>query len=318
MKHAPSDPLFEVLPGEPEDVEEASAKASDIAAHGLAIVLSEPEAAPPQSIEFDTTEHEEYEDSEAPEITVVHELRTKSLIVAAYEERLKHPNSPTTRRLIAYAQEGDTYAQEKIIGLMLTLVYRLVHDKANSPLQFDERLSVALGVIPGVIDRYDTAANASFATFLKHRITGALVDAERAHFAQRGNKRSAAKKLKVAQQDNTYEATRDALMQQGSWVEHISFDLPIADDEGQSLLDKIGSTDPYIEALEHDDNGTHMQRIEKALEKLTAQEKMVIGLLTQDDPLTQREIGDFLGVTESRISQIRKAASIKIKDELDL
>jgi RNA polymerase sigma factor for flagellar operon FliA len=53
----------------------------------------------------------------------------------------------------------------------------------------------------------------------------------------------------------------------------------------------------------------------EAIERLPEKEKLVVSLY-YDEELTMREIGEVLGITESRVSQIHSRAVMRLRDRL--
>jgi len=76
------------------------------------------------------------------------------------------------------------------------------------------------------------------------------------------------------------------------------------------------STDPAIETdLLSDVDSTDRKVLADAISELPEREKLVLTLYYYEE-LTMREIGEVLGVTESRVSQIHKKAILRLKARL--
>ena len=71
------------------------------------------------------------------------------------------------------------------------------------------------------------------------------------------------------------------------------------------------STEPHINALRAD----MKTRLTDVIERLPRNERMVLSLYYEQD-LNLKEIGDVLGVSESRVSQIHSQATHRIKSRL--
>jgi len=87
-------------------------------------------------------------------------------------------------------------------------------------------------------------------------------------------------------------------------------DLGVTDDV---LKDETvaGSTEPFMNAL-HADMTMQLSQI---IEGLPKKERLVLSLYYEQD-LNLKEIGDVLGVSESRVSQIHSQATHRIKSRL--
>jgi RNA polymerase sigma factor for flagellar operon FliA len=81
-----------------------------------------------------------------------------------------------------------------------------------------------------------------------------------------------------------------------------------------SLLDTIpdrGAADPQSVI----DQGERRDRIADAIAALPEREKLVIALYYYEN-LTLREVGEVLGVTESRVSQLHTKAVLRLRSKL--
>jgi RNA polymerase sigma factor for flagellar operon FliA len=90
----------------------------------------------------------------------------------------------------------------------------------------------------------------------------------------------------------------------------------VSDSSGDqvSLLDTLedpGAPDP-ARAL---DLGDLKDRMAEAIARLPEREKLVIGLYYYEN-LTLREIGEVLGVTESRVSQLHTKAVLRLRSRM--
>jgi RNA polymerase sigma factor for flagellar operon FliA len=90
----------------------------------------------------------------------------------------------------------------------------------------------------------------------------------------------------------------------------------VSDSSGDqvSLMDTIedhGAPDP-AKAL---DVGDLKDRIAESIAKLPEREKLVIALYYYEN-LTLREIGEVLGVTESRVSQLHTKAVLRLRSRM--
>jgi RNA polymerase sigma factor for flagellar operon FliA len=90
----------------------------------------------------------------------------------------------------------------------------------------------------------------------------------------------------------------------------------VSDSSGDqvSLLDTLPDRDaPDPQALV--DQGELRDRIADAIAALPEREKLVIALYYYEN-LTLREIGEVLGVTESRVSQLHTKAVLRLRSKL--
>ena len=90
----------------------------------------------------------------------------------------------------------------------------------------------------------------------------------------------------------------------------------VSDSSGDqvSLLDTI--QDPQARGSREEMDTTEMKdRLADAIARLPEREKLVVALYYYEN-LTLREIGEVLGVTESRVSQLHTKAVLRLKSRL--
>ena len=78
-----------------------------------------------------------------------------------------------------------------------------------------------------------------------------------------------------------------------------------------SVLEDPACTDP-LDALSLQDM---QERLSAAIEKLPEKEKLLLSLF-YDEELNLKEIGEVMGVTESRVSQIRTQSIVRLRAAL--
>ncbi len=99
----------------------------------------------------------------------------------------------------------------------------------------------------------------------------------------------------------------------------VSFDEPLnVDGDGNELLlsDVLG-TDPEL-VYKKAENDAERKILRDALEKLNVREKQIMRLrfgLDGEDELTQKEVADMLGISQSYISRLEKKIVIRLKKE---
>ncbi|MGH7194507.1 MAG: sigma-70 family RNA polymerase sigma factor, partial [Candidatus Saccharimonadales bacterium] len=84
-------------------------------------------------------------------------------------------------KLIEQAQNGDPVAMERLWLDSQAIAEAVVRAKGLSVLPQEDMVQIALEVVPGTIERYDSTRGASLETFLSRRMLGAVIDAERKH-----------------------------------------------------------------------------------------------------------------------------------------
>jgi RNA polymerase sigma factor for flagellar operon FliA len=191
-----------------------------------------------------------------------------------------------------------------------------------------------LGLI-GAIERFDLEREIKFETFAVARIKGAIIDelrsldwvprsvrarareVERAHAALEAELgRSPTDEEMAEKLELSVEEFRDALLQIANSSVLALDDLwTFADPDGSggqiSVLDTIqdpNALDPESEAH----TAELKDRLADAIESLPERERLVIALYYYEN-LTLREIGEVLGVTESRVSQLHTKSVLALR-----
>ena len=197
-------------------------------------------------------------------------------------------------------------------------------------------ISYGLVGLISAIERFDLSRDIKFETYAITRIKGAIIDElrsmdwvprsvrARAREFERTNMKLEAR-LRRAPTDEematelqiTLEDLQDALLQiSNSTIVALDELWTVSDSTGDqvSLLDTLpdrGAPDPQAIV----DQGELRDRIADGIAALPEREKLVVALYYYEN-LTLREIGEVLGVTESRVSQLHTKAVLRLRSKL--
>ena len=237
-----------------------------------------------------------------------------------------------------FRRTGDKELRDRLILSYAPLV-RYVAGRLGSglPAHVDEGDLVSYGLLGliNAIERYDPTRDIKFETYAIVRIKGAIIDELRALDWVPRSVRSRAREIeraiaelesKLGRAPNDDEiAARigisvDELAESLTDISRSSIaaldELWAVSGEGDqvSLLDTIEDTSGAqpAEALDETDL---RETLADAIARLPEREKLVITLYYYEE-LTLREIGEVLGVTESRISQLHTKAVLRLKSRL--
>jgi RNA polymerase sigma factor for flagellar operon FliA len=205
------------------------------------------------------------------------------------------------------------------------------------PAHVDEGDLVSYGLLGliGAIERYDPGRDIKFETYAIARIKGAIIDELRALDWVPRSVRSRAReieraigeleaKLGIAPTDEqiadkigiTVEELEDSLTDiSRSSIAALDELWSVSGDGDQvSLMDTLEDTSGPrpAEAL---DETEMREALADAIARLPEREKLVVTLYYYEE-LTLREIGEVLGVTESRVSQLHTKAILRLKARL--
>lgn len=181
------------------------------------------------------------------------------------------------------------------------------------------------------IERYSPHKNTRFETYALIRIRGAILDRIRAQDFLPRSVRKKIKDVKQAQEHLKQELGRmpttteiaNYLDMDANKVSQI-----LADDTTiTSLYDKKGSTEDSVEIIDtiEDTNKLNPQEqaeeknvkheLEKALMRLPERERVIMVLYYQEN-MTLKEIGETIGMSESRVCQLHAQSIMKLKNIL--
>ncbi len=238
--------------------------------------------------------------------------------------------------LIENAYRKDTGARDRLITEYLPFVRRIVYRMAvHLPSNVDVDDLVQAGIIGLIqsIDRYDATRDNSLATYAAFRIRGAVLCELRSRdVLSRGNRK------KVREMQKAYIRLEQQLgrdVEDGEVAAELGMTAQEFEDirriAGISLvsLDDMeltsgGDKENLLKLLVSDEeqDALALTRIKEirialasAIETLPEKEKMVISLYYADE-LTLKEIGEVLGVSESRVSQIHSRAIMRLRRKL--
>ena len=238
-----------------------------------------------------------------------------------------------------YKKTKDQAVRERLILTYAPLV-KFVAGRLGSglPAHVDEADLVSYGLLGliGAIERYDPDRDVKFETYAIARIKGAIIDELRSLDWVPRSVRSRARQIERA------IAELERKLHRAPTDEEISEKLGLTTDElDDSLTDISRSSIAALDELWTVSSGSGDQialidtiedtsgpRPEAALDqpevreargeaiaRLPEREKLVITLYYYEE-LTLREIGEVLGVTESRVSQLHTKAILRLKARL--
>jgi len=239
---------------------------------------------------------------------------------------------------LEFGRTHDKALRDRLILTYAPLV-KYVAGRLGSglPTHVDEGDLVSYGLLGliGAIERYDPTRDVKFETYALARIKGSIIDELRSLDWVPRSVRSRAReieraiaeleaKLGVAPDDEQIAAKLGITVAElESSLTDISRSSIAALDElwsvsgdgdQVSLLDTIEDTAEPHPAAALDETETR-EALADAIARLPEREKLVVTLYYYEE-LTLREIGEVLGVTESRVSQLHTKAILRLKARL--
>ena len=212
------------------------------------------------------------------------------------------------------------------------LVKRIAHHlllRMPASVQVDDLIQSGMIGLLEAAKKYDVSKGASFETYAGIRIRGSMLDEVRkGDWAPRSVHR---KSRKVAEAIKLIEARtgKDAknkeiakeldidlksyysILQDASGSRLFSFDDIMEGDDSAIEL-AVGELPGPCDGLQRDSFKAHLA---KAIGGLPEREKLVLALY-YDEELNLKEIGELIGVSESRVSQIHSQAAMRLRARL--
>jgi RNA polymerase sigma factor for flagellar operon FliA len=238
-----------------------------------------------------------------------------------------------------YKRDGDERARERLVVAYSPLVKYVSGRMASGlPAHVEEADLISYGLVGliSAIERFELEREIKFETYAITRIKGSIIDElrsldwvprsvrARARAIERANtklehklQRAPSDEEMAAELEMTVGDFQDALLQiSNSTIAALDELWTVSGSSGDqvSLLDTLhdpGAPDPaqVMDATDLKD------RIADAISRLPEREKLVVALYYYEN-LTLREIGEVLGVTESRVSQLHTKAVLRLRGRM--
>ncbi len=233
---------------------------------------------------------------------------------------------------------GDKDARERLIVQYMPLVKYVVERTGRtlpSDIEEDDLLSYGIIGLIDAIEKFDYNRGIKFGTYAIPRIRGAIIDELRISdhaprsFRQKAKKMMGAyaevekrlghapKNEEVAKELGMDMKDFNNLLCEISKISLLSLESFVIKDEGSKVT--IGEKLKNKEA-DRPSNAIELKDIKdalaKSIEHLTEQEQIVIALYYYDG-LTLKKTSKVLNLSESRVSQIRTKAVLRLREQLD-
>src|SRR5690348_1604718 len=238
-----------------------------------------------------------------------------------------------------YQRTGDPRLRDRLVLTFAPMVKYIVYRKIRempARCEVDDFISCGLEALIKSIDRYDPEKGATLEQFAWTRIHGAVLDELRRNdWAPRSLRRWDRDINKAREQFVGLYGRPPSNGELGDALGISSAELRTRQDEiarshvgslNALVLSDDDTTIERIDTLESDDRDTDpessamreaaKERFRAAFDRLPPRDRKVAVLLYVYN-LTLREIGEVLGVTESRVCQIHGQITKKLRAELD-
>lgn len=247
-------------------------------------------------------------------------------------------SSPKDHLWHTYSRQRDPSTREKLILAFLPLVKQVAGRLAiglPKHVETDDLLSYGVFGLIDAIEKFDPNRGVKFETYAVARIRGAILDGLRALDWVPASVRQKRREVEAAYQRLEGRLHRTATDEEvanelnvslkdfGNILLNISGAALLSLEEtwfghhddmrvkGTEIIPDVGSEDPVKEL-----QSKETQRLlTEAIERLPRRESLVITLYYYEG-LTIREIGEILGVTPSRVSQLHTKSILRLRGRL--
>ncbi|GAC1347552.1 MAG: RNA polymerase sigma factor FliA [Myxococcales bacterium] len=202
-------------------------------------------------------------------------------------------------------------------GLARQMALRMA-GRLPSCVDLDDLIGAATLGLLDAVDRFDDSRSIPFEAYARTRIQGAILDALRAedHLSRRDRRKS--READRAEDNLRHRIKREPTPDEVHKVRAgVPRTLPHGmafvsiEDADDALLADRGPADAFAALAT---SQSHAQ-LRAAVSGLAERDRLILSLYYEQE-LTYREIGGILGVTESRICQLLRAAHTRLKGEL--
>jgi len=235
--------------------------------------------------------------------------------------------------LIMYTATG-TLDKDRHVAEFAPLVKRIAHHmmaKLPASVQVDDLVQAGMIGLLDAINRYEGSFGAQFKAYAAQRIRGAILDElRRADWLPRSLRR---KMRRIEAAVNALEQRLGCSPSEQELADELNVPLT---EYHEILQDARGGQLIYYEDLRQGDDGHFLDRrcpdsgnspleemldadlrstLIKAIEDLPPREKLVMGMHYEQE-MNLREIGEVLGVSESRVCQLHTQAIARVRSRL--
>lgn len=240
--------------------------------------------------------------------------------------------------MACYRASPSTAAEERERLILehlpqVRLIARRIHEKLPESVSLEDLISTGILGLISAIDNFDPSLNVKLKTYAEYKIRGAILDNLRGLDWAPRQKRKKAKQIEAAiaraerrlhRAPEEEEIARElglSLEQYHGWLVEIRgvnlgrLEQSHRDEDGRDLLKYLADSDEdwpsrIVERSELE------KLLAEAIEQMPAIERTVLSLYYYEE-LTLREIAALVNLHESRISQLKSQAILRLRTWLE-
>jgi RNA polymerase sigma factor for flagellar operon FliA len=224
--------------------------------------------------------------------------------------------------------------REQLVQRFVPLVKRIAyHLMARLPasVQFEDLVQNGMLGLLDALDRYETGFGAQFETYATQRVRGAMLDGLRENDWLPRNLRRELRRIEAAINQLEHEhgrAPSERELAEALGMTLADYQKTLHDARGHQLVyfdDFAGDSDEDFLERHFTDNDADpasileeksvKETLVKAIGRLPEREKLMMALYYEQE-LNLREIGEVMGVTESRVCQLHSQAIARLRSQI--
>jgi RNA polymerase sigma factor for flagellar operon FliA len=249
------------------------------------------------------------------------------------------PGTQETRGPAVNPYQADAQSAEERERLILEhlpqvrLIARRIHDRLPESVSLEDLVSTGIVGLISAIDRFDSSHNVKLKTYAEYKIRGAILDSLRgldwAPRQQRKRSKQIEAAISAAEQRLHRSPTEDEIAAQlglsieeyHGWLVEVrglnlgSLENASPDEENRDMLKYVSDDEKAWPSrlLER----SELQRLlAEAISKMPEIEKTVLSMYYHEE-LTLREISKIVRLHESRISQLKSQAVLRLRSYME-
>jgi RNA polymerase sigma factor for flagellar operon FliA len=219
---------------------------------------------------------------------------------------------------------------QRFVPLVKRVAYHLMA-RLPASVQFEDLVQNGILGLLDAIDRFEEGFGAKFETYATQRIRGAMLDGLRENDWLPRQLRRELRRIEamVSQLEHTHgRAPTERELADALGMSLADYQKTLGDARGHQLLyfeDFVGEGDEdFLDRHLTDDGSDPLSILEEqgiqqalaaAIERLPEREKLMMALYYEQD-LNLREIGEVMGVTESRVCQLHSQAVARLRSQV--
>jgi RNA polymerase sigma factor for flagellar operon FliA len=239
----------------------------------------------------------------------------------------------------AYRASGDPELRNRLVLTLAPLVKYIVGRKVRElPPQCDcaDFISCGIEALMGAIERFDPARSSTLEQYVWTRIHGAVLDElRRLDWAPRSVRRTEREYLKAREEFSVVHrrppTTEESAAMMGMTVKAFraheldvilgdvaSLNVPVQTERDGELerIEAVPDQAPRADPERCAERADARARLRQAFARLSERERTVAVLLYVEE-LTLREIGEVIGLSESRVCQVHHELVRRLRAQLD-